>query len=363
MDLTDLNLDSFEPVAKIVVIGVGGAGNNAVNRMIDENMDNVEFYVANTDMQMLSLSKAANRIVLGANLTKGLGAGGDPEIGRKAAEESLEDIRKILEGKDMLFIACGEGGGTGTGAAPVIAGVARELGVLTVAIVTRPFTFEGNKKKQYAVRGLEELSKNVDSIIIISNDKLLFLETNNSVVNAFSEADSVLAKSVKTVTDIILTPYLINLDFADVRNILKDAGVALIGYGTACGENKAMDAAKNALFSPLLDTGIKGASRCLIAISCGPSVTMKDVNIAISTINQVAGTDTDIKVALNKNPALGDEISISIIATGFKNSSDIISGDGYNYTQDGDNFITENPLNDIKPEEDDIIPEFLNDDK
>ena len=367
MDVNENSLDGFEPVAKIAVIGVGGAGNNAVNRMLDENIDNVEFYVANTDMQMLSLSKAPNRIILGAETTKGLGAGGNPEIGRKAAEESIDQLKEVIKDKDMLFIACGEGGGTGTGAAPVIAKLSKELGVLTVAIVTRPFNFEGSKKKQISIKGLEELSKEVDSIIIVSNDKLLYHESDNFFIDAFAEADGVLAKSVKTVADIILTPYSMNLDFADVRNILKDSGVALIGYGSASGPNKAVDAAKNTLTCPLLDTGIKGAKKCLIAISCGTTVTMKDINKAIEYINYAAGGDTDVKVALNKNPALGDEMVISVIATGFSNSDEIINDQTpYTYNENseelsGNNEDQNSEIN-SESDEDDIIPNFLNDD-
>jgi cell division protein FtsZ len=358
------DLDKFEPVAKIIVIGVGGAGNNAVNRMIDENISNVEFYVANTDKQALSISKAPHKIILGENLTAGLGAGGAPEIGRKATEESLDEIKEILKDKDMLFIACGEGGGTGTGGAPVIAAAAKEMGILTVAIVTRPFFFEGQQKIAYSVQGINELSKVVDSLIIVSNDKLLLYGGNESIINAFSEADSVLARSVKTVTDIILTPYLINLDFADVRNVLKDSGVALIGYGMGSGANKAEDAAENALNSPLLETGIGGAKKCLLAVTCGPQVTLNDVQKSVNKIKSIAGTDIDLKVAINKNPALGDDILISIIAADFENADDILNGKAYHYNPEDAEKIVTKPAETVKNDDNqdnDIIPDFLKD--
>lgn len=355
------DLDKFEPVAKIVVIGVGGAGNNAVNRMIDENISSVEFYVANTDKQALAISRAPHKIILGQTLTQGLGAGGSPETGKKATEESIEDIKEILKGKDMLFIAAGMGGGTGTGGAPVIAQAAKDMGILTVAVVTRPFSFEGPQKIAYSVQGISELSKHVDSIIIVSNDKLLLLGGNLSIVNAFSEADEVLARSVKTVTDIILTPYIINLDFADVKNILKDSGVSLIGYGMGSGPNKAVEAAENALNSPLLETGMAGARKCLIGITCGPQVTLYDVNTTVNKINQISGNNTDLKVAINKNPSLGDDIIISIIATDFVNKDEIINSKPKDYSKDIETkteIDTENS-NDEEEKDEEIIPNFL----
>ena len=239
------DLDNFEPVARIVVIGVGGAGNNAVNRMIDENIQNVEFYVCNTDKQALSTSKAQNRIVLGQDVTKGLGAGGDPEVGKKAAEASKDEIKKIVTGADMVFIAAGMGKGTGTGAAPVIAKVAKESGALTIAIVTRPFNFEGPKRISNSVTGLTDLKGVVDSIIIVSNDKLLMASGNAPINQAFAESDRILAQSVKTVADLILVPSLMNLDFADVKSTLQGSGIALIGYGMGKGPNKAEEAAEN----------------------------------------------------------------------------------------------------------------------
>lgn len=368
------DLDKFEPIIKIGVIGIGGAGNNAVNRMIDDNVSNVEFYVANTDKQSLSLSKAGNRIILGINSTAGLGAGGDPVMGKKAAEESLDEIKSILENKDMVFIAAGMGGGTGTGGAPVIAKAAKDMGILTIAIVTRPFSFEGKEKLAIAIDGINELKKNVDSIIIVSNDKLLMYEGKNYVSNAFKEADSVLARSVKTITDIIMTPYLMNLDFADLKKVLKDSGVALIGYGIGSGENKCEDAVNNAISCPLLETTIFGARKCLCCISSGPKIIMNDINSCINKITKYAGTDVDIKFALTTNPELGDDIVISIVASDFQNSDEIINK-GNTMLENSVNNIFNPSNDDIKPNEDtketdaekqkkeneEFIPKFLND--
>ena len=226
--MQNYDLDNFEPAAKIVVIGVGGAGNNAVNRMIDEEISNVDFYVANTDKQALASSKANNRIILGEALTGGLGAGGEPEMGEQAAEASADDIREIVKDANMVFVAAGMGGGTGTGAAPVVARIAKEAGALVIAIVTRPFTFEGKKKTVYSIDGLNKLKSCVDSLIVVSNDKLLITNGNTPIGEAFNASDKVLAQSVKTVVNLILLPAVINLDFADVRNTLKDSGVGLI---------------------------------------------------------------------------------------------------------------------------------------
>lgn len=355
-------LDNFEPVAKIAVLGVGGAGNNAVNRMIDENISNVEFYVANTDKQALSLSKSPNRIILGQSIANGLGAGGDPKIGRKAAEESLDIIKEIIAGKDMLFIAAGMGGGTGTGAAPVIARAAKEQGILTVAIITRPFMFEGNEKSRIATEGIAELSKVVDSVIVVSNDKLMMYEGQTGANNAFAKADAILARSVKTVTDIIMTPYLMNLDFADVRNVLKDSVVALIGYGQGSGPNKSVEAAESAINCPLLETGILGARRCLCGITYGPNVTLIEINQTIQKINEMSGNQLNIKFALTCNQELEDDILISIIATDFVNATEILSGESTNsyvkHIEDASSIENQDELDTNK---DEIITDFLKD--
>lgn len=360
-------LDNFEPVAKIVVIGIGGAGNNAVNRMIDENVNGVTFYVANTDKQALALSKTPNRIILGQDTTNGLGAGGDPKVGKKAAEESLPEIKEIIKDSNMVFIAAGMGGGTGTGAAPVIAKAAKDMGILTVAIVTRPFSFEGNAKTKIAIEGINELSNAVDSIIVVSNDRLIMYEGNNTVNNAFAIADSVLARSVKTVTDIIITPYLMNLDFSDVDKVLRDSKVALIGYGEGSGENKSVQAAESALSCPLLETGILGARRCLCGITYGPNVIFKEINNTISKINSMAGNQLDIKFALTCNPELDDDILVSIIASDFTNNEEILKGE-INPREDLNKQKEEIPLKEEEnsttiEDEEDIIPNFLNDDK
>ncbi len=315
--MQEFNFDAYESYAKIVVIGVGGAGNNAVNQMIEENIANIDFWVMNTDAQALATSRAEHKYVLGRDYTKGLGAGGDPEIGKNAAESSADDIRQIVDGANMVFIAAGMGGGTGTGAAPVVAKIAKECGALTIAIVTRPFTFEGNSRKVKAVEGLTELKKEVDSIIIVSNDKLMMMNGNKSIAEAFAESDKVLAQSVKTITDLILLPGLINLDFADVKATLKDKGVALIGFGMGTGERKAMEAATNAIASPLLEASIKGAHSAIINVTGGNGVTLDETQEAISYITEAAGANVNIIFGVQQNPELNDQMLISVIATDF----------------------------------------------
>lgn len=319
------DLDGFEPVARIVVIGVGGAGNNAVNRMIDDQISNVDFYVLNTDKQALATSKAPNRIVLGEEVTKGLGAGGDPEVGRQAAEASRDKIAKIVAGADMVFIAAGMGGGTGTGAAPVVAEIAKEAGALVVAIVTRPFALEGKSRNANSVRGLNSLKDVVDSILIVSNDKLLQTAGNATASQAFSEADRVLSTSVHTVTDIILLPGYINRDFADVRDTLKDSGIALIGYGSASGPDKAVKAAEAAINCPLLEASISGARRAICSLTVGRDVKLIEFQDCIDEINRQAGNDIDIKFGVTLNEMLGDEIVVSIIASDFSEEFDFTS--------------------------------------
>ena len=316
------DLDNYEAVARIVVIGVGGAGNNAVNRMIDEEISSVEFYVANTDRQALATSKARNRLVLGEELTGGLGAGGEPSVGEAAAEKSIEDIRAIVRGANMVFIAAGMGGGTGTGAAPVVARVAKEEGALTVAIVTRPFSFEGKKRIANSVEGLNKLKEAVDSIIIVSNDKLLMVSGTQPISEAFAESDRVLAQSVKTVTDLILTPAVINLDFADVKNTLANSGIALIGFGMGSGPNKAQDAAVNAISSPLLEASINGARRAICAVTCGSQVSLYEAQETVDRIIQSAGSAIDVKFGVSINPQLTAQILVSVIASDFTDDFD-----------------------------------------
>ena len=317
--MQNYDLDNFEPAAKIVVIGVGGAGNNAVNRMIDEEIANVDFWVANTDKQALSTSKSLHRLILGQDITGGLGAGGEPEIGEQAAEASVNDIREIVDGANMVFIAAGMGGGTGTGAAPVIA---RDAGALVVAIVTRPFTFEGKKRVVNSISGLNKLRENVDAIIVVSNDKLLMTAGNSSISNAFSESDRVLAQSVKTVVNLILLPAVINLDYADVRNTLKDSGVSMIGFGYGSGPNRAKDAANAALNSPLLEASISGARRAIVAVTCGPNVSLFDAQDTVNLLINASGHDVDVKFGVAINDQLNDEILVSVIASDFEEEVD-----------------------------------------
>ncbi len=376
--MVDDGLDNFEPVAKIVVIGVGGAGNNAVNRMIDDNISNVDFYVLNTDKQALSLSKAPNRIVLGEDITHGLGAGGDPNVGKQAAEASKDTIKEIVQGANLVFVAAGMGGGTGTGAAPVVSKIAKEAGALTIAIVTRPFAFEGNRKVGYSVDGLNELKNSCDSLIIVNNDKLLINSGPLPVGMAFSEADKVLAQSVKTVTDLILMPAVINLDFADVRNILKDSGITLIGFGTGSGDKKAEDAALSALSSPLIEQSIQGATRGICHITCGPNVSLFDSQSCVQQIIESSGNQMDIKLGISINDQLDDTMLVSIIASGFdkdinfdvssqnntvNNSlfNDLNKTSTTNYVETKKPVETEtnNTDNNKKDDEDNLIPSFL----
>ena len=364
----DDSLDNYEAFARIIVIGVGGAGNNAVNRMIDENISSVEFYVANTDQQALSRSKATNRIVLGQQTTGGLGAGGNPEVGRKAAEESIDEIRKIVEGANLVFIAAGMGGGTGTGAAPVIAQAAKEAGALTVAIVTRPFTFEGKKRIANSVEGLNNLKDAVDAIIIVSNDKLLMVSGTAPISEAFAESDGVLAQSVKTVTDLILCPAFINLDFADVRNTLKDSGISLIGFGMGSGPNRSQEAANNAINSPLLEASINGAQRAICAVTCGREVSLYEAQETVNRIIEAAGNSVDIKFGVSINEQLSDQILVSVIASDFTEEFDFTHVPTYDRPiQPAEQAKTssletnEKPAEDEVEEKDSFLPNFLKD--
>ncbi len=324
-EFLDEDLDTFEPVARIVVIGIGGAGNNAVNRMIDDNIQNVDFYVMNTDKQALASSKAPHRVILGEGATRGLGAGGDPTVGKRAAEQSIETIKKVVEGADMVFIAAGMGKGTGTGAAPVVAKLAKEAGALTLAIVTRPFTFEGKKRTENAIQGLTNLKAAVDSVIIVSNDKLLTSSGGVPVDKAFQESDRILAQSVKTVADLILVPAMINLDFADVKSTLKDSGISLIGFGMGKGPNKAEEAALNAINSPLLEAHIQGAKRAICAVTCGSGVTMYEAQKCVTKIVDEAGGAVDIKFGVSINSNLDDSLVVSVIASDFDNDKEFIA--------------------------------------
>lgn len=307
----------FEQVANIKVFGIGGAGGNAVNRMVNEGVKGVEFYVANTDLQVLNRSAVENKIVLGREVTRGLGAGGDPEVGRKAAQENESEIREAMKDADMVFITAGLGGGTGTGAAPLFAKIAKEEGALTVGIVTKPFSFEGRKRSESANAGLIELRQYVDSLIIVSNNNLLEVIGRKPVGEAFEAADNVLRQGVQTITDLIAVPAMINLDFADVRSVMENQGAALIGIGMAEGDDKARAAAEKAIQSPLLEAQITGAKNAIINVTGGENITLYDADDAAAYIREAAGNeiDTIFGVAINKN--LGDAIIVTVIATGF----------------------------------------------
>jgi cell division protein FtsZ len=305
-------------LAVIKVVGVGGGGTNAVNRMVDAGLKNVEFIAINTDAQALLMCDADVKLHIGAKVTRGLGAGANPEVGRAAAEESRDEIREVLAGADMVFVTAGKGGGTGTGAAPIVAELARELGALTVGIVTKPFTFEGRKRSSQAEVGIEALVNKVDTLIVIPNDRLLQLvEKKTSILEAFKVADDVLRQGVQGITDLITMPGLINLDFADVRTIMRNAGSSLMGIGVASGENRGVEAAKNAISSPLLETSIEGATGILLNISGGPDMGLFEVNEAAEIIAGAADADANVIFGAVIDEALGDQMRVTVIATGF----------------------------------------------
>ena len=309
----DTNLDG----AVIKVIGVGGAGNNAVNRMISEGVQGVEFIVANTDTQALRNSEAETKIQLGPKLTKGLGAGSLPEIGLKAAEESEEQIREALVGADLIFVTAGMGGGTGTGAAPVVARIAKELGALTVGVVTRPFSFEGPKRGRYAAEGVAQLKANVDTLVTISNNRLLeIVDKKTPMLEAFREADNVLRQGVQGISDLITAPGYVNLDFADVKTVMKDQGSALMGIGVASGENRTAEATKKAISSPLLEVSIDGAEQILLNITGGSDLTLFEAQDASDIVAAASTSEVNIIVGTSINENLGDEVIVTVIATG-----------------------------------------------
>lgn len=306
--------------AKIIVIGVGGAGNNAVNRMIDENIGGVEFIGINTDKQALALCKAPTLIQIGEKLTKGLGAGAQPEIGQKAAEESSEELTAAIKGADMVFVTCGMGGGTGTGAAPVVAKISKDMGILTVGVVTKPFKFEAKARMVNALGGLERLKESVDTLIVIPNDKLLeIVDRRTTMPDALKKADEVLQQAVQGITDLINLPALINLDFADVQTVMKDKGMAHIGIGNAKGDDKAIEAVKLAVASPLLETTITGASHVIINIS--GDISLMDANDAASYVQDLAGDNANIIFGAKFDETMTDEATITVIATGLEDAA------------------------------------------
>ena len=309
----------MDQLAKIKVIGVGGGGCNAVNRMIESGLKGVDFIVANTDLQVLNNSKAPIKIQIGEELTNGLGAGANPQVGKEAALESKSEIQAALEGADMVFVTCGMGGGTGTGAAPIIAATAKEMGILTIGVVTKPFTFEGKKRLSQAERGVESLKGKVDTLVVIPNDKLLqVIDRKTSIVEAFKMADDVLRQGVQGISDLIAIPGLVNLDFADVKTIMLNTGMAHMGIGRASGENRAEDAAKQAIQSPLLETSIEGARGVIINITGGSNLGLHEVNTAAELIQRSVDPEANIIFGAVIDESLDEDIVITVIATGFE---------------------------------------------
>jgi len=305
-------------LAVIKVVGVGGGGTNAVNRMVDAGLSGVEFIAVNTDAQALMMCDADVKIHIGSKATRGLGAGADPAVGQAAAQESRDELKEALKGADMIFVTAGEGGGTGTGGAPIVAELGRELGALTVGVVTRPFGFEGRKRSQQAELGIENLRDRVDTLIVIENDRLLqVVEKRTSIVEAFRMADDILRQGVQGITDLITVPGLVNLDFADVRTIMRDAGSALMGIGIASGEGRAAEAARSAVSSPLLEASIEGATGILLNITGGPQIGLFEVNEAAEVVTSAADQNANVIFGAVIDDALGDEVRVTVIATGF----------------------------------------------
>ena len=349
-------------MAKIKVIGVGGAGNNAVNRMVDVGVTGVEFIAVNTDRQALLLSKAPTKIQIGEKITRCLGAGGDPTVGEKAAEETKEEVSNALKGADMVFVTAGMGGGTGTGAAPVVAQIAKELGILTVAVVTKPFSFEAKKRMQNAERGIASLKEKVDTLVVIPNDRLLqVVERKTTFTEAFALSDEVLRQGVQGISDLISIPGLINLDFADVKTIMYDTGMAHMGIGRASGENRAEEAAKAAINSPLLESSVEGARGVLLNITAGPDLGIFEVNTAAELVQKNIDPDANLIFGAVIDEKMGDEMSVTVIATGFDKDRVPLSALAVDKVIDRTMFekapVAEN--NRITPQNDIEIPTFL----
>lgn len=355
----DIDMDNF---ARLKVVGVGGGGNNAVNRMISAGLRGVEFIAVNTDKQALFLSQANTKIQIGDKLTKGLGAGANPEIGEKAANESRDEIAMAIKDADMVFVTAGMGGGTGTGAAPVIAQISKEMGILTVGVVTKPFTFEGKKRMQHAEKGVEALRSVVDTLVTIPNDRLLQIaDKKMPLVKAFSLADDVLRQGVQGISDLIAVPGLINLDFADVKTIMMDTGLAHMGIGRGTGENKAEEAAKQAISSPLLETSIEGAKGVLLNITGGPDLGLQEVNLAAELIQASADPEANIIFGAVIDENLKDEMIITVIATGFDKGPEVARRPERLFAVGGSSQKPETPLKKIEVDDDDgpEIPTFL----
>jgi cell division protein FtsZ len=337
MVLLEIKTSDAESAAKIIVVGVGGAGNNAVNRMVDEKIDGVDFIGINTDKQALQLCKAPKLLQIGEKLTKGLGAGAKPEIGEKAAEESAEEISASIKGADMVFVTCGMGGGTGTGAAPVVARIAKDMGILTVGVVTKPFRFEAKARMINAQSGIERIKEHVDTLIVIPNDKLLeIVDRRTTMPEALKKADEVLQQAVQGITDLINVPAIINLDFADVQTVMKDKGIAHIGIGAGKGDDKAMESVKMAVSSPLLETTISGATHVIINVS--GDITLADANDAVSYVQELAGDDVNIIFGAMYDASKSDSCTITVIATGLEDMANmskgrLVHGQGLNISQ------------------------------
>ncbi len=342
----------MDQLAKIKVIGVGGGGNNAVNRMIESGVKGVDFIVANTDLQVLQKSQAPVKIQIGTSLTNGLGAGANPQIGKEAALESKDEIKAALEGSDMVFITCGMGGGTGTGAAPVIASIAQEIGALTVGIVTKPFSFEGKRRMQQATEGLAELKQHVDTLIVIPNDRLReLIDKSTPLLESFREVDNVLRRGVQSISDLIAVAGLINLDFADVKTVMANRGDALIGIGMGTGEGRATEAAMQAVSSPLLETSIEGATDAIINVTGGNNLTLFEVEEAVEVIRSNANTDINTIFGAVINENLNDELIVTVIATGFNEKKEA--------AKETDAFDIEANDDDDDEDGDTIIPSIL----
>ena len=315
-------MDDYTPICKIKVIGIGGGGNNAVNRMINAGITSASFVAINTDQQALLMNKAENRIQIGEKLTRGLGAGADPEVGMKAAEESIQMIKEVLQDTDLVFITAGMGGGTGTGAAPVVASIAKEMGILTIAVVTKPFRFEGRKRMDNAELGIKNLQNNVDTLVIIPNDKLLSIVPKNTpILEAFKTADDVLRQGIQGISDLIVTSSLINLDFADVKAIMKNRGLAHMGLGRGKGENRTIEAVRQAVQSPLLETTIEGATGIILNIKGGPDLTLDEVYQSADLVKEVVDPSCNIIFGSGIDVDMADEVEITVIATGFNGHS------------------------------------------
>ncbi|MCI8544975.1 MAG: cell division protein FtsZ [Bacilli bacterium] len=348
----------IDQLAKIKVIGVGGGGCNAVNRMIESGVKGVDFIVANTDLQVLNTSQAPVKIQIGTELTNGLGAGANPQIGKEAALESKTDIEEALKGADMVFVTCGMGGGTGTGAAPVIANIAQGMGALTVGIVTKPFSFEGKKRMTQALSGLEELKKNVDTLIVIPNDRLReIIDKTTPLLDSFKEVDNVLRRGVQSISDLIAVAGLINLDFADVKAVMEKRGNALIGIGMGVGEDRATEAARQAVSSPLLETSISGATDAIINVTGGANLTLFEVEEAAEVIRSSANTDINTIFGAVINENLNDEIIVTVIATGFEDKTEPLYQSYNAPSRREEAKKAEDP--DTGNEDDTIIPAFL----